>query len=198
MRRRHCDNVSIAERVLPCPKSVAQADLLHATRWPGFPRTLATIRAPTLDTAAQGVNDHTTGRRATGGGPRIDLLVGMTAAEQHGAEGAVEKHLSASKGSILADEPLDGRGISNASSGSPMAGWHARPRMPRSSAMPAIPSRRTDSSRSGASVSTRLEPPVQWVDHSRGRRVGLRVWIDEVRGRDSALRALPPNAESTR
>lgn len=42
-----------------------------------------------------------------------------------------------------------------------------------------------------------LQPPVQWVDHSRGRRVDLRVWSDEVRGRDSAFRALPPAAEAT-
>ena len=50
----------------------------------------------------------------------------------------------------------------------------------------------------GIRVTPGLEPPVQWVDHSRGRRVGLRVWIDEVRGRDSAFRARPPDAESTR
>jgi inner membrane protein len=42
-----------------------------------------------------------------------------------------------------------------------------------------------------------LEPPVQWVDHSRGRRVDLRVWSDEVRGTDPAFRALLPEAERT-
>lgn len=43
-----------------------------------------------------------------------------------------------------------------------------------------------------------LEPPVQWVDHSRGRRVDLSVWIDEVSGRDAAFRALPRNQTSPR
>lgn len=42
-----------------------------------------------------------------------------------------------------------------------------------------------------------LKPPVQWVDHSRGRRVDLRVWFDEVRGRDTAFRPLPQDAERT-
>jgi inner membrane protein len=35
------------------------------------------------------------------------------------------------------------------------------------------------------------EPPIEWVDHSRGRSVDLRVWWDEVRGRDPAFERLP-------
>jgi len=35
------------------------------------------------------------------------------------------------------------------------------------------------------------EPPVEWVDHARGRRVDLDVWRREVLGRHPAFRALP-------
>lgn len=43
----------------------------------------------------------------------------------------------------------------------------------------------------GIRVTPGLEPPIQWVDHSRGRRVDVRVWSDEVRGRDPSFQALP-------
>ena len=42
-----------------------------------------------------------------------------------------------------------------------------------------------------------LEPPVQWVDHSRGRRVDLGVWSDEVRGRDPSFRAVQRSEASS-
>jgi inner membrane protein len=49
----------------------------------------------------------------------------------------------------------------------------------------------------GIRFTPRQQPPIEWVDYSRGRRIDLRVWRDEVRGRDPQFRALPPRAAVT-
>lgn len=49
----------------------------------------------------------------------------------------------------------------------------------------------------GIRLTPDLDPPIQWVDHSRGRRVDLRVWSEEVRGRAPSFRALPTDAPGT-
>jgi inner membrane protein len=46
----------------------------------------------------------------------------------------------------------------------------------------------------GVRVTPDQDPPLEWVDHSRGRRVDLRVWRDEVLGRDPAFGRLPSAA----
>ena len=43
----------------------------------------------------------------------------------------------------------------------------------------------------GVRVTEGTDPPVQWVDHSRGRRVDFREWRDEVMGRAASFRRLP-------
>ena len=198
-----CDNVSIAERVLPCPKSVAQADLLHATRLAWVPQDACDHTRADAGHCRPGrerPHDRTSGDRR---GPTDRFsLVGMTAAEQHGAEDAVEKRLSGIKGirSWRTNPSTAARFLERFQWFAD--GWVAGAGRGclRSSAMPAIPfsPHRFEPVR-GMPLCTRLEPPVQWVDHARGRRVepsGCGSTRCEAVTR--ALRALPPNAESTR